>query len=453
MSHADNPNDPDDLALELPLEEDESALTGAAADSSEFDETLKKLPRLLRYGMLCQRPGSLAHERLIGELSELTPRIPLVQAFDQQNDIATGLALATELDHRAVTDDQPDLRSLADSVRLLCLPGRHVAEHRWHHARVAKALLKANRDLPEVLDVTLAADVESFCFGWAALPLAHDLLSYMNNASAAVCAFAIGERMARHRIYAAEAAMVSRFKEETEEIEEAAARSTTKTDTNATAGDQRDIPVPPDHLVVCRLDETAMKNVKMKEVLPQFKHVINVALPLQPVPPLAEARAKLLFEFPYAANVIDFVLADLVGRQTVHLKPLLIVSNPGVGKSFFCRRLGDVLGLGAFRTDASRSDGSVFGGTDKRWHSAEPCHPLLAIARARRANPMVLIDEIEKAGTRADHGRFWDCLLGFLELETAARYPDPALQTNLDLSQVSYVATANSIDPLCFGME
>ena len=29
-----------------------------------------------------------------------------------------------------------------------------------------------------------------------------------------------------------------------------------------------------------------------------------------------------------------------------------------------------------------------------------------------------------------------------------ARYPDPALQTNLDLSQVSFVATANTLDPL-----
>jgi ATP-dependent Lon protease len=60
----------------------------------------------------------------------------------------------------------------------------------------------------------------------------------------------------------------------------------------------------------------------------------------------------------------------------------------------------------------------------------------------------VLIDEIEKAATRTDYGRFWDCLLGFLEQETAARYPDPALQTNIDLSQVSYVGTANGIDPL-----
>jgi ATP-dependent Lon protease len=38
--------------------------------------------------------------------------------------------------------------------------------------------------------------------------------------------------------------------------------------------------------------------------------------------------------------------------------------------------------------------------------------------------------------------------LAFLEPETAARYPDPALQTNLELSQISYVATANSLDPL-----
>lgn len=38
--------------------------------------------------------------------------------------------------------------------------------------------------------------------------------------------------------------------------------------------------------------------------------------------------------------------------------------------------------------------------------------------------------------------------LGFLEPETNCRYPDPALQVTLDLSQVNYIATANSLDPL-----
>lgn len=79
------------------------------------------------------------------------------------------------------------------------------------------------------------------------------------------------------------------------------------------------------------------------------------------------------------------------------------------------------MSLGVWRTDASRSDGATFGGTDKRWHSAEPCHPFLAVAQAKQANAMVLMDEIEKAGTRSDYGRLWDCILGFLEPETACR--------------------------------
>ena len=198
----------------------------------------------------------------------------------------------------------------------------------------------------------------------------------------------------------------------------------------------------------CRIEETALKNSKLKDIVGPLKHALNQPLPLVPVPPLHEVRGRLLFEFPYAASVIDFVLGDLVGRQTIRLRPLILVGEPGGGKSRFVRRLGDILGLGTWRTDASRSDGNAFAGTDKRWYTAEPCHPFLAIAQARQTNPLILIDEIEKAGTRSDYGRFWDCLLGFLEPETAARYPDPALQANLDLAHVSYVATANSLDPI-----
>jgi ATP-dependent Lon protease len=167
-----------------------------------------------------------------------------------------------------------------------------------------------------------------------------------------------------------------------------------------------------------------------------------------PVPALHEVRSRLLFEFPYAEKAIDFALVGLVGRHTVRLRPLILCGDAGGGKSRFGRRLGEILGVSVWRTDASRSDGAVFAGTDKRWYSAEPAHPFLAIAQAKHANPFVLIDEIEKAGTRSDYGRFWDCLLGFLEPESAARYPDPALQTNLDLSHVSHVATANALDPL-----
>ncbi|MGB3045841.1 MAG: hypothetical protein WBB98_21910 [Xanthobacteraceae bacterium] len=106
-----------------------------------------------------------------------------------------------------------------------------------------------------------------------------------------------------------------------------------------------------------------MKNIKLKDILGPLKEIINVALPLMRPPPLHEVRGTLLFEFPYAADVIDFVLTDLVGRTTARLRPHL-VGEPDGGKSRFARRLGEVLGLGVWRTDASRADGSVFGGTD-----------------------------------------------------------------------------------------
>jgi len=195
--------------------------------------------------------------------------------------------------------------------------------------------------------------------------------------------------------------------------------------------------------------QITLSNTRLKELLPPFDGIINKAVPLVAPPPLDEVRKALLFEFPYAGNVIDAVLSEVIGRPTVLVRPTLIVGDPGAGKSLLGRRLAELLGVFCWRTDASRSD-AVFAGTDRRWSSAEPCHSFLAIARAGHGNPMVLLDELEKSGgagggNRSDVGRLWDALLGLLEPETSIRYPDPFFQTNVDLSQISYLATANSV--------
>jgi ATP-dependent Lon protease len=430
--------------LDLPNEYD-LASTGAAAESVELDEKLKGLPRILRYAILANRHGAFIRERLVAEIAELAPSLALIVAWAGEPNAAIGIALATELDRLAVTKDQPDLRGIADCIRLLSLPLPNADTSDKDHHRVAKALLQALRQLPSDADPKLAAEIETISFGWAALPLATDPLSRLGDTSALDGARAVGRRMAHWRVEAAEAALRKRFAEEKEARGEANTKTGDQTGTHDRSDDAN---FPEDHVLVCPMTETAMKNPKMKEVIGPLKAIVNTPLPLVPVPPLHAVRGQLIFEFPYAVDVIDFALADLVGRRTVRLRPLLLVGDPGGGESRFARRLGEILGVGIWRTDASRSDGAVFGGTDKRWYSAEACHPFLAVAQARQANPMVLIDEIEKAGTRSDYGRFWDCLLGFLEPETATRYPDPALQTTLDLGHVSYVATANALDSL-----
>ena len=71
------------------------------------------------------------------------------------------------------------------------------------HRRVAKALLQALDKLPAGADAALLADLEAFCFGWAALPACTDLLHRWDS-SAAASAMQIGRKMAKRRIAAAE---------------------------------------------------------------------------------------------------------------------------------------------------------------------------------------------------------------------------------------------------------
>ena len=434
--------------IDLPLMEDNFVSTGAAADAADLDDDLRNLPRVLRTAALVVRREHLVRHRLVADIDALCPGLGLNAAFARHADPGTALALATELDHRAASEDRPELRSLADCVRLICLPLPRTEDTFDDHNRVAKTLFNALRRLPHDDDHhALASQLETFCVGWAAMPGLIHLISHQRPGFAADHAFRIGELTAVHRVDAAEAALIAEAETRDKKAHERATQAEAAVRQRAKSPSDNEA-VPENHLVVATLSDEQLKNPKMKEITGPFKGVINVPLPLIVPPPLHEVRRQLLFEFPYASDVVDFALTDLVGRATVKLRPLLLVGDPGGGKSRFARRLAETLGVSCWRTDAARSDGASFAGTDKRWYSAEPCHPFLAIGQGKIANPMVLIDELEKAATRNDYGRLWDSLLGFLELETASRYPDPALQINLDLSGVSYVATANSLDPL-----
>src|ERR1700747_2697367 len=138
MSATDDADD-----LDLPAAADDAVSTGAAADSSDWDERLKDLPRLLRYAMLVTDEAGHVAQRLIAEIDELCPHLPHNAAWAAAPNVATGIALAAELDHRAVTQNAPNLRSLADCVRLLCLPTPRDVTHFEDHRRVGKALVQA----------------------------------------------------------------------------------------------------------------------------------------------------------------------------------------------------------------------------------------------------------------------------------------------------------------------
>jgi ATP-dependent Lon protease len=167
----------------------------------------------------------------------------------------------------------------------------------------------------------------------------------------------------------------------------------------------------------------------------EFRAITGERLPL--------ARATLRDEFPHLHAAIDVLLTGLVEGEPVRLRPTLLVGEAGGGKSRLARRLAETLALPLHRFDGSGSSDNTFGGTPRRWSSGEHCTPLEAVRRHKVSNPVVVVDEIDKAGRSHHNGALTSALLPFLEAESARAYPDPYVQSEVNLSHVSYLLTCN----------
>ncbi|MGO4506321.1 AAA family ATPase [Bradyrhizobium sp. 2TAF36] len=180
----------------------------------------------------------------------------------------------------------------------------------------------------------------------------------------------------------------------------------------------------------------------------EYRALVGAKLPLKVTKDLAAVRAALLSEFPHAASAVELVLRDLREGEPVRIRPVLLVGPPGSGKSRLARRLFELLAISVYRYDGSGATDGQFAGSPKAWSNSIPSAPMRAVSACLTANPAVVIEEIEKAGSSPHMSRLWDAVLVFLDRETAARHRDVGLDAPVDLSWISYTATANSVDNL-----
>lgn len=167
-----------------------------------------------------------------------------------------------------------------------------------------------------------------------------------------------------------------------------------------------------------------------------------------------QLRTTLLAEFPHLGDAIDRITGDLrlrrrAGLAWVRFRPVLLVGPPGVGKTRFAKRLARLLDLGYGEVSgAGSSDDRMLRGTARGWRGAQPAFPLLVMLRTGGANPLIVVDEVDKAGGSERNGDIRQTLLPMLEVETARAWFDEALLAPSDLSGVSWLLTANHLAPL-----
>lgn len=193
------------------------------------------------------------------------------------------------------------------------------------------------------------------------------------------------------------------------------------------------------------------------ETIKRFE-ALRQPMPVKLLPSLDELTAiesKLINEFPWARAAIRTILMELKTRRgygavAMHIKPILLVGSPGVGKTRLARRLAEELVL-PFRviSIAGMEDARVLTGTSRGWSSGQPSPLLEFLLTNHSASALVLLDEVDKSTSRTSNApQVTSALLALLEQESAARWFDSFLQTPCDLSSLIFICTANDLQGL-----
>lgn len=156
---------------------------------------------------------------------------------------------------------------------------------------------------------------------------------------------------------------------------------------------------------------------------------------------------NIRLQMPHFAEVLVFVknclALSFARKQPMSLPPILLLGDPGIGKTHFTLELAKALRVPVHRHsfDSGLTE-SALTGSDSHWGNTSTGLMFEAIVLGQSASPIVLLDEIDKArkGDRTDPVA---PLHSLLEPVSARAIKDISVNFTFDASHVVWIATGN----------